>query len=388
MDNPVRLAILGSTGSIGRQTLDVVREQPDRLRVVALAARGNAGLLEAQVREFAPEVACLSSLPNWRLPDVPTHCWGGDAALLDLATHPHVDLVVAATSGSDGFRPLLAAIQARKAIALANKEALVMAGALVRREADRAGVQLRPVDSEHSALWQCLQGERPETVSKLVLTATGGPFREWSREQLDGATPAQALRHPVWAMGNKITIDSATLMNKGLEVIEAHWLFDIPYERIEVAVHPQGIVHSLVAFRDGSLKAQLGTPDMRTPIRYALSWPDRWPSSLPPLNLLHPGAFNFYPPDVDRFPCLGFAQWAGREGGTYPTALCAADEVAVAAFLEGRLSWSGLARVVQSVLDRHDNVADPELEDVLHADREARRAARESTDLLAAKKVR
>jgi 1-deoxy-D-xylulose-5-phosphate reductoisomerase len=387
VDKPIRLAVLGSTGSIGRQTLDVVREQPERLKVVALAARSNAALLEAQVREFAPEVACLSSQPHWKMPDSRTRCWGDNAALTELATYPSVDIVVAATSGSDGFRPLLAAIGARKAIALANKEALVMAGALVRRAADQAGVQLRPVDSEHSALWQCLQGEPPDAVSTLILTASGGPFREWSREQLDTATPAQALRHPVWAMGNKITIDSATLMNKGLEVIEAHWLFGIPYDHIEVTIHPQGAIHSLVQFRDGSMKAQLGTPDMRTPIRYALSWPDRWPSALPPLDLQHPGAFNFYPPDVDRFPCLGFAQWAGREGGTYPTALCAADEVAVAAFLAGRLSWSGLSRVVQSVLDRHHNVADPALDDVLEADRDSRRVAADLVEQLTLEKV-
>jgi 1-deoxy-D-xylulose-5-phosphate reductoisomerase len=379
--------VLGSTGSIGRQTLDIVREQPERLKVVALAARSNAALLETQVREFGPEVACLSSQPHWQMPDSRTRCWGGDEALTEMATHQAVDLVVAATSGSDGFRPLLAAIRAGKAIALANKEALVMAGALVRREADRAGVQLRPVDSEHSALWQCLQGEPADAVDKLILTATGGPFREWSREELDAATPAQALRHPVWAMGRKITIDSATLMNKGLEVIEAHWLFRIPYDRIDVTIHPQGAVHSLVLFRDGSMKAQIGTPDMRTPIRYALSWPDRWPSALPPLDLQHPGAFNFYPPDLDRFPCLGFAQWAGRAGGTYPTALCAADEIAVAAFLAGRLSWSGLSHVVRTVLDAHCNVADPLLDDILAADQEARRVAAELVDRFALEKV-
>lgn len=387
MDKPIRLAVLGSTGSIGRQTLDVVREQPTRLKVVALAAHSNAALLEAQVQEFAPDVACLSSQAYWNMPDFRTQCWGGNEALTDLAMHPSVDLVVAATSGSDGFRPLLAAIRAGKAIALANKEALVMAGALVRREADRAGVQLRPVDSEHSALWQCLQGEPADAVSKLVLTASGGPFREWSREQLDTATPTQALRHPVWAMGKKITIDSATLMNKGLEVIEAHWLFGMPYDRIDVTIHPQGTIHSLVLFRDGSLKAQLGTPDMRTPIRYALSWPDRWPSAQTPLDLQHPGAFKFYPPDLDRFPCLGFAQWAGREGGTYPTALCAADEVAVAAFLAGQVSWSGLSRVVRSVLDRHHNVVDPALEDVLEADRQSRRIATELVGQFALEKV-
>ena len=387
MDNPIRLAVLGSTGSIGQQTLDVVREQPERLRVVALAARSNAALLEVQVREFAPELACLSSQPDWDLPDTATRCWGGDEALCELATHPSVDVVVAATSGSAGFRPLLAAIGAGKAIALANKEALVMAGALVRRAADRAGIQLRPVDSEHSALWQCLQGEPHDAVTRLLLTASGGPFREWSREQLDSATPTQALRHPVWTMGAKITIDSATLMNKGLEVIETHWLFGLPYEQIEVVIHPQGVVHSLVQFRDGVVKAQLGAPDMRTPIRYALSWPDRWPSAQPTLDLLHAGSLDFAAPDVDRFPCLGFAQWAGREGGTYPTALCAADEVVVGAFLAGRLSWSDLATVLRKVLDNHKNVAEPALEDILEVDRASRRIATELVEQRSLEKV-
>ena len=387
MDNSIRLAVLGSTGSVGKQTLDVVREQPGRLRVVALAARSNAALLEAQVREFAPELACLSSQPHWDVPDTTTRCWGGAEALCELATHPSVDIVVAATSGSAGFRPLLAAIGAGKAIALANKEALVMAGALVRRAVDQAGIQLRPVDSEHSALWQCLQGEPDGVVTRLLLTATGGPFREWSRARLDGATPAQALRHPIWTMGQKITIDSATLMNKGLEVIETHWLFCVPYEHIDVVIHPQGVVHSLVQFRDGVVKAQLGTPDMRTPIRYALSWPDRWPSAQPTLDLLHAGTLNFGAPNVDLFPCLGYAQWAGREGGTYPTALCAADEIAVAAFLVGRLSWSGLARVIRMVLDRHHNIADPTLEDILEVDRASRRSATELVDHLSLEKV-
>jgi 1-deoxy-D-xylulose-5-phosphate reductoisomerase len=387
VDNPIRLAILGSTGSIGQQTLDVVREQAGRLRVVALAARSNAALLEAQVHEFAPELACLSSQPHWSLPDTSTRCWGGAEALSELATHALVDVVVAATSGSAGFRPLLAAIGAGKAVALANKEALVMAGALVRRAADQAGVQLRPVDSEHSALWQCLRGEPPSAVSRLLLTASGGPFREWSPEQLERATPAQALRHPVWNMGNKITIDSASLMNKGLEVIEAHWLFGVPYEQIDVVIHPQGVVHSLVQFRDGVVKAQLGTPDMRTAIRYALSWPDRWPSSQPDLDLLTAGRFEFAVPDVDRFPCLGFARWAGQAGGTYPTALCAADEIAVAAFLAGRLSWLDMAGVIRMVLDRHPNTADPTLEDILEVDRATRRQATELVDHLSLEKV-
>ena len=387
MDKPIRLAVLGSTGSIGRQTLDVVREQPEHLRVVALAARDNAALLEAQVREFAPALACLTSQPHWRLPDTGTRCWGGDEALCELATDPCVDIVVAATSGSAGFRPLLAAIGAGKAIALANKEALVMAGSLVRRAADQAGIQLRPVDSEHSALWQCLQGERSDAVTRLLLTASGGPFREWTHEQLLGATPAQALRHPVWAMGTKITIDSATLMNKGLEVIETHWLFGVPYEQIDVVVHPQGVIHSLVQFRDGVVKAQLGTPDMRTPIRYALSWPDRWTSAQPALDLLHAGRLEFALPDIDRFPCLDYAQWAGRQGGTYPAALCAADEIAVGAFLAGRLTWSELARVIRLVLDRHHNVAEPTLDDILEADRASRRTADEVVNRLALEEV-
>ncbi|HEY8744587.1 MAG TPA: 1-deoxy-D-xylulose-5-phosphate reductoisomerase [Chloroflexota bacterium] len=387
MDNALRLAVLGSTGSVGRQTLDVVREQPERLKVVALAAHSNVAMLEAQVREFTPDVACLTSQPQWALTDTTTRCWGGTEALVEVATYPSADIVVAATSGSAGFRPLLAALRAGKAVALANKEALVMAGELVRRAADRAGIQLRPVDSEHSALWQCLQGERGDSVSKLILTATGGPFREWTPEQLKAATPAQALRHPVWSMGSKITIDSATLMNKGLEVIEAHWLFGIPYDRIDVVIHPQGVVHSLVQFCDGALKAQLGAPDMRTPIRYALSWPDRWPSPQTPFDMRQVGSLGFCPPDLGRFPCLGLAQWAGREGGTYPTALCAADDVAVAAFLANRITWPRLIDVVRSVLDRHSSIRHPVLEDILEADRESRRVAGELVERMSLEKV-
>ncbi len=370
----VRIAVLGSTGSIGRQTLAVAREQRDKVQVVALAARSNEELLTEQIRDFQPAMACLTSRPNWE--DVsPAKCFGGDRALVDFATHPDVDLVVLATSGHDGFRPLLAALQAGKAVALANKEALVMAGELVRQAADKAGVQLRPIDSEHSALWQCLQGESPSSVKQLILTATGGPFRDWSQEQLQHATPAQALKHPVWRMGKKITIDSATLMNKGLEVIEAHWLFNMPYEHIDVVIHPQGLVHSLVRFRDGALKAQLGTPDMRTAIRYALSWPARWESSLEDADLLKGGPLYFFPPDTERFPCLAFARWAGKDGGTYPTALCAVDEVAVQAFSAGIISWNGISQLIQTVLDRHKSIAHPSIDDVLAADEETRRVA-------------
>lgn len=312
---------------------------------------------------------------SWDAPAGTRLLWT-EAGIIEIVTDPAVDLVVFAGSGRSGFRPLLAAIAAGKQIALANKEALVMAGALVTSAARRAGITVRPVDSEHSAIWQCLQGELPTAVRSLTLTASGGPFRAWSAERLATARADDALQHPTWQMGAKITIDSATLMNKGLEVIEAHWLFSLPYAQIDVMVHPQSIVHALVTFDDGAMKAQLGTPDMRTPIQYALSWPDRWASChADTVDLPRLGRLDFETPDVDRFPCLHLARKAGEAGQTFPTVLCAADDVAVAAFLRNDIPFAAIAETVDAVLQCHMPCAEPDVEAIADADGWARHAA-------------
>lgn len=388
MDRPLRIAILGSTGSIGRQTLDVVRRYPQQLSVVALTARQNEPLLLEQVKAFHPRVACLTGRKEWAIAYQGTRFLWGAEALTEVVTLPEVDIVVAAMSGNDGFRPLIEAIRAGKQIALANKESLVMAGELVTQEADRAGCVLRPVDSEHSAIWQCLQGEEPDAIASLTLTASGGPFRTWTTTELAAATPEQALQHPTWSMGQKITIDSATLMNKGLEIIEAHWLFRIPYSQIQVLIHPQSVVHSLVQFRDGSLKAQLGIPDMHVPIAYALSWPERWEMVAPPVNLEQTQALTFSAPDEDRFPLLRLARAAGELGGTAPTVLCAADEVAVPAFLARRLSWWQLHEVVETTVLRLGTGGAPSLEDILEANQASRSYASDLVEQFAHHAVR
>ncbi len=351
-----RLAILGSTGSIGRQTLDVVRALPDRFQVVGLAAGSNIALLEAQADEFKPELVAYSGrkvLPGYQT-----------VSLEEMAAHPSVDKLVIATGGRAGLRPLLAAIRAGKVIALSNKEALVMAGAIMTREARLHKATILPVDSEHSAIWQCLHGETSKP-DKIILTASGGPFRHFSAGDLEKVTVEQALRHPSWKMGKKVTIDSATLMNKGLEVIEARWLFDIPIERIEVVVQEQSIVHSMVEFADGAIKAQLSLPDMRLPIQYALTYPERLPNpALPRLDWSKTGRLTFGLPDPARFPCLGLAVEAGRAGGTCPAVLCGADEVAVEMFLGGRIGFMAIPRLVGRVLAAHRPVREPSLEDI------------------------
>jgi 1-deoxy-D-xylulose-5-phosphate reductoisomerase len=371
-DTPRRLAILGSTGSIGRQTLDVVRAYPERFQVVALAARGNVTLLAKQAREFAPALAvCASDDPATRaqLDMLLPGAVYGSSGLITAATHPTVETVVAATSGLVGVLPTLAAIRAGKTIALANKETLVMAGHLVMPEARRRGVAILPVDSEHSALWQCLRGERTSEVRRLLITASGGPLRTLPLEALPDVTVEQALAHPTWHMGPKITIDSATLMNKGLEVIEAHWLFDLPYDQIEVVVHPQSIIHSMVEFVDDSLKLQASLPSMHLPIQYALSYPDRLDRAGTPLaqSLSWPAVarLDFESVDLARFPCLRLAYAAGRRGGTAPAALVAADETAVALFRAGRIRLTAIAETLEAVLARHAVIDDPTLDDVL-----------------------
>jgi 1-deoxy-D-xylulose-5-phosphate reductoisomerase len=368
-----KLAILGSTGSIGRQTLDVVRAHPDKLSVVGLAAGYNLKLLSEQIREFHPQFAFHL---NDSADALPGSC--SFMSMEEMAARPEVDIVVAASSGASGLMPLLSAIKAGKTVALSNKEALVTAGEIVTGMAKQHHADIRPVDSEHSAVWQCLKGEEIPP-SRIILTASGGPFRGYSRAEMAGVTAEQALRHPSWKMGKKVTIDSATLMNKGLEVIEAHWLFDMPFEKIDVLVHPQSVIHSMLKYPDGAIKAQLGAPDMRLPIQYALSYPDRWGNDeLPRLDFNRISRFDFEQPDYDKFPCLKLAIEAGRKGGTYPAAMCAADEVAVERFLEGRIKFTDIAILIDDVLARHQNTAHPCVDDILRADAAARRAVEEA----------
>ena len=363
------LAVLGSTGSIGCQALEIVRAFPERLRVVGLAAGNNFKRFSEQILEFKPRFIYFQGDVS-RLPSGNHEFMG----LEEMAAHTDIDTVIAASSGSSGLMPLLSAIKAGKIIALANKEALVTAGEIVMPLARRHHAELRPVDSEHSAIWQCLKGETGG-ISRIIITASGGPFRGYTRAELGGVTAEQALRHPSWKMGRKITIDSATLMNKGLEVIEAHWLFNTPFENIEVLVHPQSIIHSMVRFTDGAVKAQLGATDMRLPIQYALSYPERWGNEgLPVVDFSRTTRLDFDKPDYEKFPCLKLALKAGKNGGTYPAALCAADEAAVDLFLDGRIKFSDIALLVEDVLDRHSNTAHPDLESILHADRWAREA--------------
>lgn len=363
----IGLAILGSTGSIGEQALDVVRSLPGRFRIVALAAGANTGRLRAQVEEFRP--AAVWARPG-READLLASEVGREAwqPMEQMATRPDVDIVLVATSGRAGLAPTLAALEAKKAVALANKEALVVGGRAVR-EALALGGELRPVDSEHSAIWQCLWGEAPESIARLTLTASGGAFRDYDLEALDRVTPEEALRHPTWRMGPKVTIDSATLFNKGMEAIEARWLFDIPLERVDIVQHRESIVHSLVTFTDGSVKAQLGEPDMRLPIQCALTYPERASvPALPPLDLAKHGALHFGAIDTRRFPALGIALEAGRREDTSTAALSGADEAAVEHFLAGRCRFTDIARLLERTLDAHRAVAEPRLADLLAAE--------------------
>jgi 1-deoxy-D-xylulose-5-phosphate reductoisomerase len=374
-----RIAVLGSTGSIGRQTLDVVRAYPDRFEVVALAARSNVDLLAKQVHEFQPRlVACTSDDAHVTArvaQRIPGALRGADG-LTAAATHPDVDVVVAATSGLVGVNPVLAAIERGKTIALANKETLVMAGHLVIPAAREAGVPVYPVDSEHSAIWQCLHGEPPSAIRRLLLTASGGPFRRASAEEMERVTVEQALAHPTWNMGPKVTIDSATLMNKGLEVIEAHWLFGVPYDQIEVVVHPQSIIHSMVEFVDDSIKMQASLPSMHLPIQEALSYPERWDRAgtalAHPLRWPEVARLDFEAADTARFPCLRLAFEAGSRGGTAPAALVGADEEAVALFLGGTITFTDIPRLIEGVLSAHTIVENPDLHTVLRTSEWAR----------------
>ena len=348
------LAILGSTGSIGTQTLDVVRAHPERFRVTALAAHKSDGQIEEQIREFSPAIAVLTdeeaAVRLRARYHGATEILSGAEGLLAVAVLPTADTVVTSLMGFAGLAPTLAAIEAGKDIALANKETLVVAGELVMNAAKAHGVAILPVDSEHCALFQCLQGEKREAVERLILTASGGPFRGKKLADLAAVSLADCLNHPTWAMGKKITVDSATLINKGLEVIEAHWLYDMPYDKIEVVVHPQSIVHSLVSFRDGAVMAQLGLPDMRLPIQYALTYPDRVASDFPRLDFSRLGALTFEPPDTETFRGLEIAAEAGRTGGTAPCVMNAANEIAVEAFLDGFIGFLDIYHIIEKTL--------------------------------------
>ncbi len=377
-----QIAILGSTGSIGRQALQVIDDFPDFIRPVALAAGSNRELLLEQAKKYRPLLISIQKKEDalWLRAELAgqreTKIYYGREGMLAVATCHAASMVLTAVSGAAGLEPTLAAIRARKDIALANKESLVAAGALVTSQARRRGVKILPVDSEHSAVWQCLNGEDPGDVARVILTASGGPFRCMKREEMIGVTPAMALQHPNWKMGPKITVDSATLMNKGLEVIEARWLFDLPYDKIKVIIHPQSIIHSMVEFNDGAVMAQLGVPDMRLPIQYALLYPRRLEGSV--TGLQWPiDALTFEEPDVEKFPLLALAFEAGRTGGTMPAVLNAANEVAVKAFLTGEIAFMDIPQIVEQVMQSHRPREYDSLEEVLEADRWARRRAKE-----------
>ncbi len=374
------LVVLGSTGSIGRQTLDIVRAFPNEFKVVGLAAGANLELLTAQIQEFKPRLAfCASEEHRELIPDGVAF-----ASMEEMVCQPDVELVMAATIGSAGLVPTIRALENKKAVALANKEVIIMAGALVMGLASSEGAALLPVDSEPSAIWQCLQGEN-DPIRRIIITASGGPFRTTPLEELEGVTPEQALNHPTWKMGKKITVDSATLMNKAFEVIEAHWLFNVPWDRIEVMVHPQSIVHSMVELSDGSVKAQLGPPDMRLPIQYSLFYPTRLENSqIPRMDTGIQHSLTFQPLEPQRYPCFDLATRAGRKGHTYPTVLSAADEIAVELFLQGRIGFMDIYRTINRVLDDHIPTQGDHLEDILKADRWARNRARSAAEELSA----
>ena len=377
-----QIAILGSTGSIGTQTLDVVRQHPSEFSVYALSAHRSLDLLIQQALEFNPAVVCIADERLYQplreaLSDLPIKVMAGEKAIAEMVTMPAIDVVVAAMVGYAGLRPTIEAIKAKKTIALANKETLVVAGEIICRLAKRHQVSILPVDSEHSAIFQCLVGEDMHSVEKLLLTASGGPFRTFTYEQMQHVTAAQALQHPNWEMGAKITIDSASMMNKGFEVIEARWLFDIPVEKIQVLVHPQSVIHSAVQFVDGSVKAQLGTPDMRIPIQYALTYPARWLSDVPRLDLFAVKQLTFEEPDMQRFPNLRLAYEAMEKGGNIPCILNAANEVVNLAFREGKCGFLQMSEVIEQTMGTTSFITEPTYEDYVQTDKEARKIAKE-----------
>ncbi|MBA3543931.1 MAG: 1-deoxy-D-xylulose-5-phosphate reductoisomerase [Chthoniobacterales bacterium] len=380
-----RIVVLGATGSIGESALKVARDIPERMEIVGLAAKSNAKKLALQANAVRPEALCL--VDEAKLGELGANLeykpkiFAGADGLEEISRLTNADMVLVAVVGTGGLRPALAAIEAGKDLAVASKEILVMAGEAVMAGAARKGIRVLPVDSEHNAIYQCLDGRPGSDVRRLILTASGGPFRETPGEQFAGITPEQALKHPTWNMGPKVTIDSATLFNKGLEMIEAHWLFGVEMGRVEVVVHPQSIVHSMVEFADGSVLAQLSHSDMCFPIQYAVTWPDRVPNSLPPLDFGKLAKLDFFAPRLDDFPALNLARAAGETGGTLPAVLNAANEVAVSAFLDRRIPFPRIWQLVEEVMNRHASVANPTLDAILEADRWARdEAAGRATD--------
>jgi 1-deoxy-D-xylulose-5-phosphate reductoisomerase len=372
------ISILGASGSIGTQTLDIIRSHPDEFRLAAVSIGKNVDKARAMIEEFAPRLVAVADRDAYD--KLRSEYAGkikviyGEEGLIEAAVFPETNIVVTAVVGSVGLVPTLKAIEAGKTIALANKETLVTAGHIVTEAAKKRGVPLLPVDSEHSAIFQCLQGEKREQVEKIILTASGGSFRDKTREELKHVTVEEALRHPNWSMGAKVTIDSATMMNKGLEVIEAHWLFELPYEQIDVLLHRESVIHSLVQFRDTSVIAQLGTPDMHVPIQYALTYPERLPlNSTKPLDLAQVGTLHFERMDLERFRCLRFAYEAGKAGGSLPTVLNAANEVAVAAFLAGRIAFLDIEGYIERALEWHELIKEPSLEEIRQIDAETRK---------------
>jgi 1-deoxy-D-xylulose-5-phosphate reductoisomerase len=373
-----QIAILGSTGSIGRNALNIIRHLKSRFRVVALAARDNIDLLEQQAHEFQPLIIGVfhpekARELQKRLPDqaiIP-----GMEGLKAVAACQEADMVISAIAGTMGLQPTIEAILAGKDIGLANKEALVSGGALIMRLIREKGVQLIPIDSEHSAIFQCLKGEKKESVQRIILTSSGGPFRNWTQEQMEGITVEQALNHPTWKMGPKVTIDSSTLMNKGLEMIEAHWLFNIEVDKIEVIIHPQSIIHSLVEFKDCSMLAQMGAPNMIVPIQYAMSYPDRYPSLLEPFDFMKYTKLEFFPPDLNRFRCLALAYEAIQRGGSLPCYMNAANEILVERFLAKEISWGDIYVQLECLMNQHQVQPIETLEDVLAIDVQARQEA-------------
>ena len=374
------ISLLGSTGSIGQSTLSVVEKYPDRFRIVALAAGINVDFLEKQVRKFKPAIVATASeksaesLRN-RCTDLKIRIFSGVEGMIQVATAEDADITVSAIVGTAGLVPTMAAICSGKDIALANKEVLVTAGELVMAESRTRRVSILPVDSEHSAIFQCLHAGQKKDIRKLILTASGGPFRNYPQKELARVSLAQALNHPNWSMGKKITIDSATLMNKGLEVIEARWLFDMEPEKVKVLVHPQSIIHSMVEYQDGAVVAQLGMPDMKGPIAYALSYPERLPDVSPPLDLVSVGMLTFEEPDMERFPCLAYAYESFKAGGTMPAVLSAANEIAVKYFLEEKIDYQDIARVIKTTMDAHTPSPLKTVEEALKADHWARQKA-------------
>ncbi|MFD4928313.1 1-deoxy-D-xylulose-5-phosphate reductoisomerase [Peribacillus butanolivorans] len=369
------ISLLGATGSIGQQTADVVRAHPDQFKIVALSAGKNIELVRTYIQEFEPKLVSVQTKEDYHVlkseffskKDI--EFMYGDEGLTAVAVYDQATILVNAVIGSVGLYPTLQAIKAKKDIAIANKETLVTAGHLVINEAKKAGVRLLPVDSEHSAIFQALQGEKEKNIERLVITASGGSFRDRTREELKGVTVEEALNHPNWSMGAKITVDSASMMNKGLEVIEAHWLFDLPYDKIDVLLHKESIIHSMVEFHDSSVIAQLGTPDMRVPIQYALTYPDRLPLvGRKRLNLADAGKLHFSDMDFTRYPCLQFAYKAGKMGGTMTTVLNAANEAAVAAFLSGNVSFLEIETLIEKALNQHSVITLPDLETIQEVD--------------------